>query len=64
MVGGRLVGGFGGLCINKTHEKNMFGVVISPTHSGQGLFWCCNFIFFYIYYIYIYISLISLTKPL
>ena len=42
LVGGSVVGGF-----IKT-GKNVFGIVISPLHIGQGLFSNSNFIFFYI----------------
>ena len=33
---------------NKTQEKNVFGLVISPVHFGRGLFCCSYFNFLYI----------------
>ena len=45
MAAGRLVGGSLVRGFDKTQEKNMFGVVISPVHFGGSLFCCSNFIF-------------------
>ena len=44
VIDGSVVRGF-----NKTPQKSMFGVMISPVHFVRGLFCYSNFNFFYVY---------------